>query len=206
MKIQETKLTNVFMIEENIYEDNRGKFLQIWDEISYSDKKKILNFTQNTDDSLIQTYFVQDNVSYSKEGVFRGLHYQVGDWSQAKLVRVLKGRVIDFVVDLREESNTFGKFEYFELSEKSGNSLFIPPYYAHGFLSLEDDTIFHYQCGNLYKKENEGSITPLDNVIRHVTDNKMTIKEVIDMYLMDSELLLSEKDSDSPKFMDRRIN
>lgn len=206
MKIQETKLTNVFMIEENIYEDNRGKFLQIWDEISYSDKKKILNFTQNTDDSLIQTYFVQDNVSYSKEGVFRGLHYQVGDWSQAKLVRVLKGRVIDFVVDLREESNTFGKFEYFELSEKSGNSLFIPPYYAHGFLSLEDDTIFHYKCGNLYKKENEGSITPLDNVIRHVTDNKMTIKEVIDMYLMDSELLLSEKDSDSPKFMDRRIN
>lgn len=206
MKIQETKLTNVFMIKENIYEDNRGKFLQIWDEISYSDKKKILNFTQNTDDSLIQTYFVQDNVSYSKEGVFRGLHYQVGDWSQAKLVRVLKGRVIDFVVDLREESNTFGKFEYFELSEKSGNSLFIPPYYAHGFLSLEDDTIFHYKCGNLYKKENEGSITPLDNVIRHVTDNKMTIKEVIDMYLMDSELLLSEKDSDSPKFMDRRIN
>lgn len=206
MKIQETKLTNLFMIEENIYEDNRGKFLQIWDEISYSDKKKILNFTQNTDDSLIQTYFVQDNVSYSKEGVFRGLHYQVGDWSQAKLVRVLKGRVIDFVVDLREESNTFGKFEYFELSEKSGNSLFIPPYYAHGFLSLEDDTIFHYKCGNLYKKENEGSITPLDNVIRHVTDNKMTIKEVIDMYLMDSELLLSEKDSDSPKFMDRRIN
>jgi len=92
------------------------------------------------------------------------------------------------------------------LREKSGNSLFIPPYYAHGFLSLEDDTIFHYKCGNLYKKENEGSITPLDNVIRHVTDNKMTIKEVIDMYLMDSELLLSEKDSDSPKFMDRRIN
>lgn len=206
MKIQETKLTNVFMIEENIYEDNRGKFLQVWDEISYSDKKKISNLTQNTDDSLIQTYFVQDNVSYSKEGVFRGLHYQVGDWSQAKLVRVLKGRVIDFVVDLREESNTFGKFEYFELSEKSGNSLFIPAYYAHGFLSLEDDTIFHYKCGNLYKKENEGSITPLDNVIRHVTDNKMTIKEVIDMYLMDSELLLSEKDSDSPKFMDRRIN
>ena len=118
MKIQETKLTNVFMIEENIYEDNRGKFLQVWDEISYSDKKKISNLTQNTDDSLIQTYFVQDNVSYSKEGVFRGLHYQVGDWSQAKLVRVLKGSVIDFVVDLREESNTFGKFEYFELSEK----------------------------------------------------------------------------------------
>lgn len=206
MKIQETKLTNVFMIEETIHEDNRGKFLQIWDEISYSDKKKISNFTQNTDDSLIQTYFVQDNVSYSKEGVFRGLHYQVGDWAQAKLVRVLKGRVIDFVVDLREESNTFGKFEYFELSEKSGNSLFIPPYYAHGFLSLEDDTIFHYKCGNLYKKENEGSITPLDNIIRHVTDNKMTIKEVIDMYLVNSELLLSEKDSDSPKFMDRRIN
>lgn len=206
MTIKETTMTNVFLIQENIFKDERGRFLRIWDEITYSDKKKIMNFPQNTDDSLIQTYFVQDNLSYSKKGVFRGLHYQVGDWSQAKLIRVLKGRVIDFIVDLREESDTFGKFEFFDLNDRDGYSLFIPPYFAHGFLSLEDDTIFHYKCGNLYKKENEGSITPLDNIIRHVTDNKMTIKEVIDMYLVDSELLLSEKDSDSPKFMDRRIN
>lgn len=206
MTIKETTMTNVFLIKENIYEDERGKFLQIWDEISYSDKKNINKFTQNTDESLIKTYFIQDNISYSKEGVFRGLHYQVGDWSQAKLVRVLKGRVIDFVVDLREDSHTFGKFEYFELDDKSGFSIFVPPYFAHGFLSLEDDTIFHYKCGNLYKKENEGSITPFDEIIRHVSDNKTTIKEVFDLFLQDTDLILSQKDSESPKFMDRRIN
>jgi len=199
-------MTNVFLIKENIFEDERGKFLRIWDEITYSDKKMIINSPKNTDESLIQTYFVQDNISYSKKGVFRGLHYQVGDWSQAKLVRVLKGRVIDFIVDLREESETFGKFEFFDLDDRDGYSLFIPPYFAHGFLSLEDDTIFHYKCGNLYKKENEGSVTPFDNIIRHVSDNKSTIKDIVDMYLVDVELLLSEKDSDSPKFMDRRIN
>ena len=199
-------MTNVFLIKENIFEDERGKFLRIWDEITYSDKKMIINSPKNTDESLIQTYFVQDNISYSKKGVFRGLHYQVGDWSQAKLVRVLKGRVIDFIVDLREESETFGKFEFFDLDDRDGYSLFIPPYFAHGFLSLEDDTIFHYKCGNLYKKENEGSVTPFDNIIRHVSDNKSTIKDIVDMYLVDVDLLLSQKDSDSPKFMDRRIN
>ena len=206
MTIKETNMTNVFLIKENIFEDERGKFLRIWDEITYSDKKMIMNLPKNTDESLIQTYFVQDNVSYSKKGVFRGLHYQVGDWSQAKLVRVLKGRAIDFIVDLREESETFGKFEFFDLDDRDGYSLFIPSYFAHGFLSLQEDTIFHYKCGNLYKKENEGSITPFDNIIRHVSDNKSTIKDIVDMYLVDVELLLSEKDSDSPKFMDRRIN
>jgi dTDP-4-dehydrorhamnose 3,5-epimerase len=206
MTIKDTNMTNVFLIKENIFEDERGRFLRIWDEITYSDKKMIINSPQNTDESLIQTYFVQDNISYSKKGVFRGLHYQVGDWSQAKLVRVLKGRVIDFIVDLREDSETFGKFEFFDLNDRDGHSLFIPPYFAHGFLSLQDDTIFHYKCGNLYKKENEGSVTPFDNIIRHVSDNKSTIKDIVDMYLVDVELLLSEKDSDSPKFMDRRIN
>ena len=206
MTIKETNMTNVFLIKENIFEDERGKFLRIWDEITYSDKKMIMNLPKNTDESLIQTYFVQDNVSYSKKGVFRGLHYQVGDWSQAKLVRVLKGRAIDFIVDLREESETFGKFEFFDLDDRDGYSLFIPSYFAHGFLSLQEDTIFHYKCGNLYKKENEGSITPFDDIIRHVSDNKSTIKDIVDMYLVDVEPLLSEKDSDSPKFMDRRIN
>ena len=206
MTIKETNMTNVFLIKENIFEDERGKFLRIWDEITYSDKKMIMNLPKNTDESLIQTYFVQDNVSYSKKGVFRGLHYQVGDWSQAKLVRVLKGRAIDFIVDLREESETFGKFEFFDLDDRDGYSLFIPSYFAHGFLSLQEDTIFHYKCGNLYKKENEGSITPFDDIIRHVSDNKSTIKDIVDMYLVDVEILLSEKDSDSPKFMDRRIN
>lgn len=206
MTIKDTNMTNVFLIKENIFEDERGRFLRIWDEITYSDKKMMMNLPKNTDESLIQTYFVQDNVSYSKKGVFRGLHYQVGDWSQAKLVRVLKGRAIDFIVDLREESETFGKFEFFNLDDRDGYSLFIPSYFAHGFLSLQEDTIFHYKCGNLYKKENEGSITPFDNIIRHVSDNKSTIKDIVDMYLVDVEPLLSEKDLDSPKFMDRRIN
>ena len=207
MTIKETTMTNVFLIKENIYEDERGKFLQIWDEISYSDKKNIIKFTQNTDESLITTYFVQDNISYSKEGVFRGLHYQVGDWSQSKLVRVLKGRVIDFVVDLREDSSTFGKFEYFDLDDLNGFSLFIPPYFAHGFLSLEDDTIFTYKCGNYYNKESEGSVNYSDPIIRHVTDIKNTLLDVIQLYVPyedESDLIMSPKDREAPKFLKRK--
>ncbi len=210
MKIQSTSFDNVYLIHEDVHSDDRGIFMETYNELNYTKKSLLFDIesemAMKDDGTIYTTYFVQDNLSVSKKNVFRGLHYQTGDYGQTKLVRVLKGSVVDFIVDLREKSDTYGKFEYFELSERNKLSLFIPPYFAHGFLSLQDDTIFHYKCGNLYKKENEGSVTPFDDIIRHVSDNKSTIKDIVDMYLVDVEPLLSEKDSDSPKFMDRRIN
>ena len=211
MKISSTSLDNVYLIEENIHTDNRGYFMETWNELSYSSKGLINDLpgdmASKDDGSMFSTYFVQDNLSVSHKGVFRGLHYQTGINGQAKLVRVLKGAVIDFVVDLREMSDTYGKFEYFELNSYNKLSLYVPPYYAHGFLSLEDDTIFTYKCGNYYDKTSEGSINVFDPIIRHVKHNNDTIKDVIEMYYpceSEEDLLLSYKDRHAPKFLKRK--
>jgi len=188
VKLISTSFDNVYLIEEPSFEDERGYFMETWNEMGYSNKKLLndipsLKAIQN-DNSLFSTLFVQDNLSVSKKGVFRGLHYQVGNFSQAKLVRVLKGSVVDFIVDLREH-------------EKNKLSLFIPPYFAHGFLSLEDDTIFTYKCGNYYHKESEGSVNYSDNVIRHIQNNKETIPDVIQLFIpyeTEMDLIISEKD------------
>lgn len=211
MKLLSTTFDNVYLIEEPYFEDERGYFMETWNEIGYSNKKLLndipsLKAIQN-DNSLFSTLFVQDNLSVSKKGVFRGLHYQVGNFSQAKLVRVLKGSVIDFIVDLREQSENYGKFEYFELNDRNKYSLFIPPYFAHGFLSLEDDTILTYKCGNYYHKESEGSVNYSDPVIRHVQNKKETILDVIQIYLPyenENDIIISKKDKDAPKFLYRR--
>jgi len=211
MKLHTTSFDNVYLIEETAYEDERGYFMEIWNELDYSNKQLLstipsLKAIQN-DNSLFSTLFVQDNISVSKKSVFRGLHYQVGDFSQPKLVRVLKGSVLDFIVDLREQSEHYGKFEYFELNDKNKFSLFIPPYFAHGFLSLQDETIFMYKCGNYYHKESEGSINYLDPVIRHVQNKKDTILDIIQTYLpyeTENDILISKKDQQSPKFLHRR--
>lgn len=211
MKLISTSFDNVYLIEEPHFEDERGYFMETWNEMGYSNKKLLndipsLKAIQN-DNSLFSTLFVQDNLSVSKKGVFRGLHYQIGNFSQAKLVRVIKGAVVDFIVDLREQSKTYGKFEFFELNEKNKLSLFVPPYFAHGFLSLEDDTIFTYKCGNYYHKESEGSVNYSDNVIRHVQNNKETIPDVIQLFLpyeTEIDLIISEKDRNAPKFLHRR--
>lgn len=211
MKISSTSLDNVYLIEENIYTDNRGFFMETWNELSYSSRNLIndlpTEWALKDDGTLHSTYFVQDNLSVSHKGVFRGLHYQTDIHGQAKLVRVLKGAVIDFVVDLREMSDTYGKFDYFELNDRNHLSLFIPPYYAHGFLSLEDDTIFTYKCGNYHNKDAEANIIFSDPIIRHVNDNKQTIKDVIDFYYpceSEEDLLLSYKDRHAPKFLKRK--
>lgn len=205
MKVHNTSIKDVFLIEESVFEDDRGYFLQVWDELRYSDKKTLSSSNMNSDFSLTNTIFVQDNVSKSRKGVFRGMHYQVGDYKQAKLVRALHGSVVDFIIDLREDSDTYGKFDYFELNSKNNLSLFVPGEFAHGFLSLEDNTLFHYKCGNYYNKESEGSITPLDPIVRHTKENTTSISDVLDFFLPKEELIFSEKDTDSPKFMDRRI-
>lgn len=211
MKLLSTTFDNVYLIEEPYFEDERGYFMETWNEIGYSNKKLLndipsLKAIQN-DNSLFSTLFVQDNLSVSKRGVFRGLHYQVGNFSQAKLVRVVKGAVIDFIVDLREQSENYGKFEYFELNDRNKYSLFVPPYFAHGFLSLEDDTILTYKCGNYYHKESEGSVNYSDPVIRHVQNKKETILDVIQIYLPyenENDIIISKKDKEAPKFLYRR--
>jgi dTDP-4-dehydrorhamnose 3,5-epimerase len=194
-----------------LFSDERGYFMETWNELGYSHKKLLSDIPSlmaiQNDDSLFSTIFVQDNMSLSKKHVFRGLHYQTGDFGQAKLVRVLKGSVIDFIVDLRENSKTYGKFDFFELSESNGRSLFIPSYFAHGFLSLEDDTIFTYKCGNYYDKKSEGSVNYSDPVIRNIQNNKDTILDVIRTYIpyeSESDLIMSEKDRQAPKFLHRK--
>jgi dTDP-4-dehydrorhamnose 3,5-epimerase len=211
MKLRSTSFDNVYLIEEPFFEDERGYFMETWNEMGYSNKKLLndipsLKAIQN-DNSLFSTLFVQDNLSVSKKGVFRGLHYQVGNFSQAKLVRVLKGSALDFIVDLREQSENYGKFEYFELNDRNKLSLFIPPYFAHGFLSLEDDTIFTYKCGNYYNKDSEGSVNYSDPVIRNIQNKKDTILDIIQTYLPyenESDLIISTKDKQAPKFLYRR--
>jgi dTDP-4-dehydrorhamnose 3,5-epimerase len=211
MKLKSTSFDNVYLIEEPVFEDERGYFMETWNELEYSNKKLLndipsLKAIQN-DNSLFSTLFVQDNLSVSKKGVFRGLHYQVGNFGQPKLVRVLKGSVLDFIVDLRENSQTYGKFEYYELNDKNKTSLFIPPYFAHGFLSLEDDTIFTYKCGNYYDKKSEGSVNYTDPVIRNIQNNKDTILDIIKLYLPyedENDLIISQKDKQAPKFLYRR--
>ena len=211
MKIMSTSLDNVYLIEEPVHKDNRGFFMETWNEMSYSAKNLIndlpAEWAVKDDGTMHSTYFVQDNLSVSHKGVFRGLHYQTDINGQAKLVRVLKGAVIDFVVDLREMSDTYGKFEYFELNDRNNLSLFVPPYFAHGFLSLQDDTIFTYKCGNYYNKNAEGSVVYSDPIIRHVEDNNRTIKDIIDFYHpceSEDDLLLSYKDKHAPKFLKRK--
>ena len=183
--------------------------METWNEMGYSNKRRLndipsLKAIQN-DNSLFSTLFVQENLSVSKKGVFRGLHYQTGLNGQAKLVRVIKGSVIDFIVDLREDSQTYGKFDFFELNDTSKLSLFVPPYFAHGFLSLEDDTIFTYKCGNYYHQDSEGSVNFKDPIIRHVTRQSETIQDVIDVYYPnDRDLIVSKKDLDAPRFLYRK--
>ena len=212
MKLHPTSFDNVYIIEEKVYEDERGYFMETWNELNYSNRKLLSNIPSlkaiQNDNSLFSTLFLQDNMSVSHKNVFRGLHYQTGMWEQSKLVRVLKGSVVDFIVDLRQESQTYGKFEYFELNDKNKLSLFVPPYFAHGFLSLEDDTIFTYKCGNYYNKEHEGSINVLDPIVRNITNNHETIMDVISLYVPiddDKDLLMSEKDRNAPKFLHRRL-
>ena len=154
-----------------------------------------------------QLFLFRITYQAQKKGVFRGFHYQTGNFAQSKLVRVLKGSVIDFIVDLREDSKTYGKFEFFELNDKNNLSLFVPPYFAHGFLSLEDDTLLSYKCGNYYHKESEGSVNYSDPIIRHVINNKESILDVIKIYLpyeSEEDILISKKDKDAPKFLHRR--
>lgn len=145
MKIIETHIPGLVEIDPTVFGDERGYFFE-----SYN--KKALAEAGITEE------FVQDNQSLSAKGVLRGLHFQNPPYAQGKLVRVIKGSVLDVAVDIRKGSPTYGQHHKVLLSEDNKKMFWVPPGFAHGFLTLEDDTIFAYKCTDLYNKESEGSI------------------------------------------------
>ena len=166
------------LIEPKLYRDERGYFFESFN---------LDEFRKNVGNDIV---FVQDNESLSQKGTIRGMHFQTGPWEQAKLVRVVKGAVYDVAVDIRPNSSTFGKFVGVHLTENNHQQFFIPRGFAHGFVALEDDTIFQYKCDNYYHKANEGSFRW--NTIGIPWDNYVDLNKVI----------VSEKDSDATPFAD----
>ena len=174
MIVKETNLEGCFIIKPKVIQDKRGYFLESFNQAVFKEGlKRDINF-------------VQDNESYSSKGVLRGLHYQIGDYAQAKLVRVIKGKILDVVVDLRTDSPTFSKHMSIELSEDNKTQLFIPRGFAHGFLVLSDTAIFSYKCDNFYNKASEGGIIYNDKDLN------------IDWKLDEKEFIVSEKDLELP--------
>ena len=145
MEILKTPLEGLRVIKPKILEDNRGYFFEIWSEESFKENGLCLNF-------------VQDNQSFSNKGVLRGLHFQNPPFAQGKLVRVIKGSVLDVVVDIRKESFTYGQHFSIELSEENKTIFWVPPGFAHGFVALEDETIFSYKCTGVYNSESEDAL------------------------------------------------
>ena len=174
MNFTPTKLDGCFVIEPKIFNDERGYFLESFNE----------NIFQNGIGQ--QVHFVQDNQSFSTKGVLRGLHYQTGDHAQAKLVRVLQGEVLDVAVDIRPNSKTYGEHVSVLLSAEKQNQFFIPRGFAHGFLVLSETATFFYKCDNFYNKESEGGIIFNDNSLK------------IDWQFPLNELIISEKDATLP--------
>ena len=145
MEYIKTEIAGVYIIEPRVFNDARGYFMEAWKEEE---------FNQN----IGYVKFIQDNESKSSYGVLRGLHYQKGAFSQAKLVRVIKGRVLDVAVDIRKSSLTFGKHVMVELSEDNKRQFFIPRGFAHGFLVLSEEAIFTYKVDNPYAPTEEAGI------------------------------------------------
>lgn len=145
MEYEETDIKGVWVLTPKVFNDNRGYFFEAW---------KKSDFEAHVG----KVDFIQDNESKSSYGVLRGLHYQKGTYSQAKLVRVIKGKVLDVAIDLRKSSPTFGKHVMVELSEDNKRQLFIPRGFAHGFLVLSPEAIFTYKVDNIYAPAHEASI------------------------------------------------
>lgn len=180
MNYIETEIQGVWIIEPRVFNDKRGYFFEAW--------KK-----EEFEEHIGQVRFIQDNESRSSYGVLRGLHYQKGDKSQAKLVRVIKGKVLDVAVDIRKQSETFGKYVAVELTEENKRQLFIPRGFAHGFLVLSDDAIFTYKVDNTYSPESEASI--------NWNDADINIKWPIEV----SDILVSDKDNNASSLKDANL-
>ncbi|MEG1617453.1 MAG: dTDP-4-dehydrorhamnose 3,5-epimerase [Bacteroidales bacterium] len=181
MKFIPQTLKDVFVIEPAIYGDHRGYFMETY-------KKELFNH------HIGPVEFIQDNESKSTYGVFRGLHYQKGEYAQAKLVRVLQGKVLDVIVDLRIASPTFGQSIAVELSDENHRQLFVPRGFAHGFIVLSEQAVFSYKVDNIYQPSAECCIRFDDPFLN------------LDLQVANTDLKLSEKDraglffKDAPKF------
>ena len=173
MEIISTSIQDLIIIKPKVFEDNRGYFSE--------------TFRKDFWEKEEQPYtFLQDNEAKSDKNVLRGLHYQTGEFAQAKLVRVITGSVYDVVVDLRDDSPDYGKWFGIELSASNRFQLFVPRGFAHGYYVLEDNTIFSYKCDNYYHREAEGGI--------HFADPNLAI----DWPFQNSEPIVSEKDHRLP--------
>lgn len=174
MQVEQTPLKDCFLIRDKVFRDERGYFFE-----SFNKQR----FAQLTG---LHVDFVQDNQSRSEYGVLRGLHFQKGEYAQAKLVRVLEGSVLDVAVDIRKNSPTFGQSYSVELTEDSATQLFIPRGFAHGFVVLSETATFFYKCDNYYNKESEGGIA--------YNDPDLAIDWKVDAV----SIILSEKDKTHP--------
>ena len=176
MKVIQTEIPDLLIIETDIFGDHRGYFTETYNKVRYVNAG-------------ITVEFVQDNMSYSaKKGTLRGLHYQNAPYSQAKLVSCSKGAVIDVAVDIRKGSPTYGQYVVCELSAENHRQFFIPQGFAHGFLTISDESEFRYKCDNPYRKESEGCIRYDDPTI-HVDWGTL---------LNGIQPILSEKDETAP--------
>jgi dTDP-4-dehydrorhamnose 3,5-epimerase len=163
-----------FIIEPKIISDDRGYFMESFNEKTFIEKAGF------------SVHFVQDNQSFSSKGVLRGLHYQTGEHAQAKLVRVLNGEVLDIAVDIRPGSETYGEYASVVLSGENQKQFFVPRGFAHGFLVLSETAVFFYKCDNFYDRESEGGIIYNDPSIN------------IDWNFPVEQMLVSEKDMNLP--------
>lgn len=175
MIVKQFVIKDLLLFEVRQFEDERGIFFESYNQKKYQDYLGG------------EIEFVQDNLSISKKNVLRGLHFQSPPFSQGKLVSVLKGAVLDVAIDLRKDSETYGQHEMVELNATNGHQFWIPPGFAHGFLSIEDDTIFSYKCTNYYSPENENTLLWNDTDL----DINWPIKEP----------LVSKKDALGTKFI-----
>ena len=180
MKFIKTEIPEVVIIEPKVFGDERGYFMESYRKDLFDKNVREINF-------------IQDNESKSKKGVLRGLHYQLPPFAQSKLVRVIKGKVLDVAVDIRKNSPTFGKYIAVELSEENKRQLFIPRGFAHGFLVLSDEAIFTYKVDNYYAPEYDRGIRFDDPDIG------------IDWNFPKEEIIVSDKDRNAPLLKDAEI-
>ncbi|MBL4594022.1 MAG: dTDP-4-dehydrorhamnose 3,5-epimerase [Flavobacteriales bacterium] len=173
MKFISVEIEGLRIIEPRVFEDDRGYFYESYNKDEFENNG-------------IDDFFVQDNQSLSQKNVLRGLHFQKPPFSQAKLIRVIQGSVLDIAIDLRKKSDTYGQYYSIELSATNKKMFYIPEGFAHGFLTLEDDTIFSYKCSNFYNAASEDAIL--------WNDKDLNIKWGVE------KPLLSEKDKQAKEF------
>lgn len=184
MTISKTGIEDVLVIKPKVFDDERGYFYEVFNDKEFNEKT----------DWKYNFHTEQVNESHSVGNVFRGLHFQRDEHAQSKLVRCTEGCVVDFAVDIREDSPTFGRFEYRELDSRNKEMFFIPKGFAHGFLVLSNEATFSYLCDEGYCKESEGGVRWDDTEITLV-NSTTTILDMVDDLLGDVPIITSEKDS-----------